>query len=188
MNHKERDIFERLKNGAVVSPDDPQAYRLREASYATKALLVKMNHSSDPEEIRQILGEITGHLIDGTTAVFTPMYINYGKNTKIGKNVFINFGCTILDLGGVIIEDHVLIAPNVSLLSEEHPLSPQERQSLVPKPVHIKRKVWLGANSTILPGVTVGENSVVAAGAVVTKDVPANVVVAGIPAKIIREL
>lgn len=182
------DIFERLRNGETVSANDPQGYKLREASYATKKLLVQMNNSSDPAEIRDLLSQITTAEIDESTAVFTPLYINYGKNTKIGKNVFINFDCTFLDLGGITIEDNVLIAPKVSLLSEEHPLSPESRQSLAVGHVHIKKNAWIGANATILPGVTVGENAIVAAGAVVSNDVPDNTVVGGIPAKVIKQI
>ena len=121
-------------------------------------------------------------------ACITPLYINYGKNTKIGKNVFINFDCVFLDLGGIIIDDNVLIAPKVSLLSEGHTLSPFERQSLIPGQIHIRKNAWIGAGANILPGVTVGENSVVAAGAVVSKDVPANTIVGGVPAKIIKTI
>ena len=128
-----------------------------------------MNNATDPKEIRDLLSQITASEIDESVAVFTPLYINYGKHTKIGKNVFINFDCTFLDLGGITIEDGVLIAPKVSLLSEGHPLSPDERHSLVPKPIHIKKNAWIGANATILHGVTIGENSVVAAGSVVSK-------------------
>ncbi|NJL77182.1 MAG: sugar O-acetyltransferase [Saprospiraceae bacterium] len=182
------DIFERLRNGETISSNDAQAYKMREASFATKALLLKMNNSSNPNEIRALLSQITATEIDETVTVFTPLYINYGKHTKIGKNVFINFDCVFLDLGGITIEDNVLIAPKVSLLTESHPLNPTERQSLIPKPIHIKKNAWIGANATILQGVTVGENAVVSAGSVVTKDVPDNVVVGGIPAKIIKEI
>jgi len=184
----DRDIFERLRNGETIAPDDPQAYKMWEASYATKKLLVQMNNSADPAEIRTLLSRITNSEIDESVAVFTPLYINYGKNTKIGKNVFINFDCTFLDLCGITIEDNVLIAPKVSLLSEGHPISPENRQSLVSGPIHIKKNAWIGANATILPGVTIGENSVVAAGAVVSKDVPANTVVGGVPAKVIKSI
>jgi acetyltransferase-like isoleucine patch superfamily enzyme len=184
----DRDIFERLRSGETIPSKDPQSYKMREACYVTKQLLVQMNNSSDPAEIRSLLSRITATEIDESTAVFTPLYINYGKHTKIGKNVFINFDCTFLDLGGITIEDNVLIAPKVSLLSEGHPLSPENRQSLVPGPIHIKKNAWIGANATILPGVTVGENAVVASGAVVNKDVPDNTVVGGVPAKVIRQL
>nr|WP_322625341.1 sugar O-acetyltransferase [uncultured Flavobacterium sp.] len=182
------DIFERLYKGDTVSADDGQMDLLREASYATKKLVLKMNRSSDPAEIRNLLSRITDTEIHESTAVFTPLLINYGKHTKIGKNVFINFDCIFLDLGGITIENNVQIAPRVSLLSEGHPLSPQDRHALVPGQITIKKNAWIGAAATILPGVTIGENAIVAAGAVVTKDVPDNTVVAGIPAKIIKTI
>lgn len=182
------DIFERLRNGETVLANDPQNYRLREESYATKKLLIQMNNATQPAEIRKLLGSIVGSPVDESTDVFTPLYINYGRNIRIGKNVFINFDCVFLDLGGITIEDGVLIAPKVSLLSEGHPIAVDHRHSLTVGHIHIKRKAWIGANATILPGVTIGENSVVASGAVVSKDVPDNVIVGGIPAKVIKHL
>lgn len=182
------DIFERLRNGETILPTDPEAYKMREASYNTKKLLVQMNSTAEPNEVRSLLSQITGTEIDESVAVFTPLYLNYGKNIKIGKNVFINFDCVFLDLGGITIEDNVLIAPKVSLLSEGHPLEPENRHALVPKPIHIKKNAWIGAGATILQGVTIGENAVVASGAVVSKDVPDNVIVGGIPAKIIKTI
>jgi acetyltransferase-like isoleucine patch superfamily enzyme len=187
-NQHSKDIFERLRNGETIPSNDPEAFKLREASFATKKLLVQMNNSSDPTEIRGLLSQITGSEIDESVAVFTPLYINYGKHTIIGKNVFINFDCVFIDLGGITIEDGVLLAPKVSLLSEGHPVSPEERQSLVPGHIHIRKNAWIGAGATILAGVTIGENAVVAAGAVVSKDVPANTVVGGVPARIIKPL
>ncbi|MCD8165827.1 MAG: sugar O-acetyltransferase [Bacteroides sp.] len=133
------DIFRRLRNGEIISADDPQGYTMREASYNTKKLLICMNNSSDPAEIRNLLSRITDSVIDDSVAVFTPLYINYGKHTRIGKNVFINFNCTLLDLGGITIEDDVLIGPNVSILSEGHPIPPEARHNLIPKPIHIKK-------------------------------------------------
>jgi acetyltransferase-like isoleucine patch superfamily enzyme len=188
MAQKVADIFERLRNGGAIPASDPQAFKMREASYATKELLIRMNNSSNPAEIRDLLGQITGSEIDKSTDIFTPLYINYGKHTKIGKNVFINFDCTFLDLGGIIIEDNVLIAPKVSLLSEGHPVSSADRHSLTVGHIHIKKNAWIGVGAIILLGVTVGENAVVAAGAVVSKDVPDNTIVVGIPAKIIRKI
>lgn len=182
------DIFEQLRKGEAIASNNPEAYKLREAFFATKTLLVRMNNSGDPAEVRDLLSQITGSIIDESVDVFTPLYINYGKNTKIGKNVFINFDCVFLDLGGITIEDNVLIAPKVSLLSEGHPLSPNERQSLVPGHIYIRKNAWIGAGATVLPGVTIGENAVVAAGAVVSKDVPANTVVGGIPARHINNI
>ncbi|MWB92824.1 sugar O-acetyltransferase [Flavobacterium sp. GA093] len=181
-------IFERLKNGEVISPTDQDAYKMREASFATKKWLVEMNNSSDPDEIRHFLSQITNSEIDQSVTVFTPLYINYGKNTSIGKNVFINFDCVFLDLGGITIEDNVLIAPKVSLLTEGHPTAIKDRHSLIPKPIHIKKNAWIGANATILPGVTIGENAIVAAGAVVSKDVSDHTIVGGIPAKVLKTI
>ena len=186
MKENIKDIFTRLRDGETIPSGDPEAYKMRDASYATKALLIEMNNASDPATVRRLLSQITGSEIDDSVAIFTPLYINYGKHTKIGKNVFINFDCIFLDLGGITIEDNVLIAPKVSLLSEGHPIPPADRQSLVPGHIHIKKGAWIGANATILPGVTIGENAVVAAGAVVSKDVRDNTIVGGIPAKIIK--
>lgn len=188
MNNSTMDLFERLRNGETITAGDPQAYRMREVSYATIKLLNQMNSSGDPVEIRNFLEQITGSEIDESTTVFTPLYINYGKDIKIGKNVFINFDCTFLGLGGITIEDNVMLAPKVSLLSEGHPVSPENRHSLMVGRILIKKNACIGANVTILPGVTIGENSIVAAGAVVSKDVPDNTIVGGIPAKIIKTI
>jgi len=182
------DIFARLRSGETVPFDDPDYHKLRDVSFATRKLLVQLNQSTDAEEMRALLGQITGTEIDESSAVFPPFHVNYGRHTKIGKNVFINFDCVFLDFGGITIDDGVFIAPKVSLLTEGHPLSPESRHSLTVGPIHIKTNAWIGASATILQGVTIGENAVVAAGAVVSKDVPDNAVVGGIPAKIVKTL
>ncbi len=183
-----KSIFDRLRLGETISANDPEGYQMRDASFATKKLLIQMNNTSNPVEIRNYLSKITGNEVDESVDVFTPLYINYGRHTKIGKNVFINFGCTFLDLGGITIEDNVLIAPNVSLLSEGHPVSPSERHSLMVGHIHIKKNAWIGAGAIILQGVTIGENSIVAAGAVVATNVPDNAIVGGTPAKVIKKI
>ncbi|MES2646997.1 MAG: DapH/DapD/GlmU-related protein [Bacteroidota bacterium] len=187
-NQHSKDLFEQIRNNETIKSGNPEAYKMLEASFATKKLLVQLNNAADPAETRDLLSQITGSEIHDSVVVFTPLYINYGKNIIIGKNVFINFDCVFLDLGGITIEDNVLIAPKVSLLSEGHPVSPEDRHSLVPGHIHIKKNAWIGAGATILPGVTIGENAVVAAGAVVSKDVPANTVVGGIPARHIKNI
>lgn len=183
----QKDIFERLLAGEIILPTDPQISRLKEAAFVVKELLNQMNNSSNPEEISEILSRILNKEIQDVT-VFTPIYINYGKHINIGKNVFINFDCTFLALGGITVEDDVLIGPKVSLITENHPLNPQERKGLIGKPIHIKKNAWIGANATILPGVTIGKSAVIAAGAVVSKDVPDNTIVGGIPAKFIKAI
>ncbi|MFB3387084.1 DapH/DapD/GlmU-related protein [Flavobacterium sp. LAR06] len=183
----QKDIFERLLIGETIFPNDSQIGRLRAEAFAVKALLNQMNNAVNPEEITQILSRILDKELQDVT-VFTPLYINCGKHITIGKNVFINFDCTFLALGGITIEDDVLIGPKVSLITENHPLNPEERKGLTGKPILIKKNAWIGANATILPGVTIGENAVVAAGAVVSKDVPDNTIVGGIPAKFIKNV
>ena len=188
MEEQHTDIFQRLLNGEAVPFNDPDYFRISNACNETRKLLVQLNASSDPEEIRNLICRITGLEVDATTMVFPPFQINYGRNTKIGNGVFINFDCTFLDLGGITIDDNVMLAPKVSLLSEGHPVAVNDRQTLTTGSIHIKRNAWIGANATILQGVTIGENAVVAAGAVVFKDVPANTVVGGVPARHIKNL
>lgn len=182
------DIFNRLKNREAIPFSDKDYSEIGKACLETKKLVSKLNNSAEPAEITKILSDITGTKVDETVRMFTPFHINYGKNTKIGKNVFINFDCIFLDLGGIEIGDNVMLAPGVKLLSEGHPTEPSERQNLIAGKIHIKKNVWIGAGATILQGVSIGENSIVAAGAVVSKNVPDNVIVGGIPAKIIKKL
>ncbi|WP_435354675.1 sugar O-acetyltransferase [Emticicia sp. SJ17W-69] len=183
-----KDIFERMQIGEIISFDDPEYSKIMEAVSLTKKFVVELNNATEDEKIRELLSKIIGAEIDKTTTVFTPFHTNFGRYIKFGKNIFINHDCTFLDLGSITIEDDVMIAPKVSLITESHPTAPSERKALLLKPILIKRNAWIGASATILPGVTIGENSVVAAGSVVTKDVPDNTVVAGIPAKIIKNL
>lgn len=138
-------------------------------------------------EIRHVLNDVTGQKIDDSVEIRLPIRSDYGANLKIGKQVFINSGAMFTDLGGIELEDKVLVGPNVTIISVNHSLDPEKRHGVELKAVLIKENAWLGANATILPGVTVGENAVVAAGAVVSKDVPANTVVAGVPAKVIKK-
>lgn len=177
-----------MLSGEAIPFNDPHYHLIREACDETRKLLIRLNNEANAGEIRKLLSSITAAEIDKSTTLFPPLYINYGKNTRIGKNVFINFDCTFLDLGGITIEDNVMIAPKVCLSSEGHPVSAKDRQKLTTGKIVIKKNAWIGANSTILPGVTIGINSIVAAGAVVNKDVPDNTVVAGIPSKIIQTI
>ncbi|SDM31871.1 Acetyltransferase (isoleucine patch superfamily) [Catalinimonas alkaloidigena] len=182
------DIFERLQAGVPIPMDDPQYTRIGEAVARTMALSAALNASTNVEQIRKRLSELIGTPVDDSTTLFVPFHTNFGRFIQLGRNVFINHGCSFLDLGGITIEDEVMIGPRVNLTSENHPVDPTNRKVLVPQRVVIKRNVWIGAGATILPGVTVGENAVVAAGAVVTKDVPANTVVGGVPARVLKHL
>jgi acetyltransferase-like isoleucine patch superfamily enzyme len=173
-------IFDRLRAGETVPFNDPNYSQIFEAASRTANLLAELKISADNERVRELWNEISGSQMGSNSTILVPFYINIGQFTHIGKNVFINHACSFLDIGGITIEDDVLIGPKVNLITEGHPLNPSERKALTVKPIVIKRNAWIG--------VTVGENSVVAAGAVVTKDVPANTVVAGVPAKVIKTI
>ncbi|GGD50611.1 sugar O-acetyltransferase [Muriicola marianensis] len=188
MDTKNTDIFSLMLAGGIIPKEHPGWPKAWKQVNRAIELSSALNTSTSVDEIRDRLSELIGQKIDGTTRVFIPFYTNFGKHIRIGEHVFINHACTFLDLGGITVEDNVQIGPKVNLITENHPLDPEDRKSLDLGGILIKRNAWLGAACTILPGVTVGENSVVAAGAVVTKDVPDNTVVAGIPAKVVRNL
>ena len=139
-----------------------------------------------PEEIREIMGRLTGKKIDDSFRLFPPFYTDFGKNITIGKDVFINSGCHFQYQGSITIGDGSLIGHNVVLVTINHDLNPKENRKNHYAPIKIGSHVWIGSNATVLPGVTVGDWAVIAAGAVVTKDVPARTVVGGVPAKILK--
>lgn len=141
-----------------------------------------------PEEIRQIMGRLTGREVGEDFSLFPPFYTDFGKNIAIGRNVFINSGCHFQDQGGIAIGDGALIGHNVVLATVNHALEPEKRRRNRYAPIRIGENVWIGSNATILPGVTLGDWAVVAAGAVVTKDVPPMTVVGGVPARVFRTI
>ncbi|MCW3103864.1 MAG: acetyltransferase [Bacteroidetes bacterium] len=177
-----------MRSGELIDLAEPRYQRIREIVAATLRLSVSLNASTDVDQVRERLSEITGVEIDESTTIFAPFHTNFGRFIQLGKNVFINHACSFLDMGGITIEDNVLIGPKVNLITENHSLEPSKRRYLSCKPIVIKQNAWIGASATILPGVTIGENAVVAAGAVVSKDVPANAVVGGVPAKLIKKI
>ncbi len=143
----------------------------------------------DMDQIRDVFSELIGQTLDEGFSLIPPFYTTGGENIRLGRNVFINQNCTMYDLGGIDIADDVMIGPNVSLITSGHPLEPSRRRAgVTAAPIALGRNVWLGANVTIIGGVTVGENAVVAAGSVVTKDVPADTLVGGAPARVIRSI
>ncbi len=156
-----------------------------------EALRISMelnNRYHTPEEIREIMSRLTGQQIDHSFRLFPPFYTDFGKNTHIGKDVFINSGCHFQDQGGIEIGDGTMLGHNVVLATINHDLSPMQNRKNHYAPVKIGAHVWIGSNATILPGVSIGEWSVVAAGAVVTKDVLPFTVVGGVPAQIIKKM
>lgn len=139
-----------------------------------------------PQELREIMGRLTGKRVDRSFRMFPPFYTDFGKNITIGKDVFINSGCHFQDQGGIEIGDGALIGHNVVLATINHDLNPKENRKNHYAPIKIGAHVWIGSNATILQGVTIGDWAVVAAGAVVTQDVPAMTVVGGVPAKVLK--
>lgn len=137
-------------------------------------------------EMCQLFSELTGRQVDEKFCLFPPFSTDYGLNIKLGKNVFINSGCCFQDQGGIEIGDDVLIGQQVVIATLNHDFAPQDRANMYHSPVKIGNRVWIGAHATICPGVSIGDNSIVAAGAVVTKNVEENCVVAGVPARIIK--
>lgn len=160
-----------------------------EETLRTRRLVAEMNTGwHDESEVREYLRKITLKEIDDTVRVFPPLNINYGPGVTLGRDCFLNFGCTLLALGGITIEDDVFIGPHCVLATEYHPEDPATRHSLLTKPIVVKRNAWLGAGVTVLAGVTIGENAIVAAGSVVTKDVPDNCVAVGTPARVVKQI
>lgn len=140
------------------------------------------------EEIRALLGELFGRPVPDTLRVFPPFYSDFGKNIHVGEHVFINACCHFQDHGGVTLGDGCQIGHNVVFATLNHGLEPADRGTTYPAPIVLGRNVWVGSNATILQGVTIGDNAVVAAGAVVSRDVPANTIVGGVPARIIKRI
>ncbi|MBP6181262.1 sugar O-acetyltransferase [Flavobacterium sp.] len=182
------DIFERMLAGGIIPNDDPEIGNAWEIVFQTIELSALLNSSKNIHQIREVLSKIIGKQISENTTIFAPFYTNFGRHIQLGENVFINHGCSFLDMGGITIENDVMIGPKVNLITENHPVDPQKRKNLDLKSIVIKKNVWIGAGAIILPGVTIGENSIVAAGAVVNRDVPSNVIVGGVPAKMIKSI
>lgn len=184
----EESIFTAMRKGGIIRRDDPRMPQAWEWVFRAQRLSPALNNAKSIEEMRARLGELIGQEIDPSTTVFVPFFTNFGRHITLGKNIFINHACTFLDLGGITIEDNVQIGPKVNLITENHPVDPTRRKDLDLGAVVIRRNVWIGAGATILPGVTIGEDSIVAAGAVVNRDVPPRTIVGGIPARIIRTI
>ncbi|MGC2782967.1 MAG: DapH/DapD/GlmU-related protein [Roseiarcus sp.] len=155
------------------------------------AITAKLNRLTfdDADEIRALFSQLIGQKVDDSFLLIPPFYTAGGDETRVGRNVFVNQNCTFYDLGGLDIADDVMIGPNVCIITAGHPLEPSHRRAAtIGKPIVIEKNVWIAAGAIIIGGVTVGENSVVAAGSVVTKNVPAKSLVGGNPARVIRSI
>lgn len=178
-----------LRQGIVAKSGTELHQCMHELAESAMRLTAQLNGSyHEPAERRRLFFEIIGKPADDSFMLFPPFYTDCGKNIFVGKNVFINCCCHFQDQGGIYIGDGALIGSHVVLATVNHGLMLSERSDNFPAPIHIGKNVWIGSHSTILPGVAIGDHSVVAAGAAVTKNVPANVIVGGVPARIIKAL
>jgi maltose O-acetyltransferase len=170
---------------------DPLDTELSTDRVSTRLLLKQLNDSrEDQSELRnELLNKLISSLGENVW-IQPPFYCDYGYNIKLGDKVFFNFNCVVLDVAQVTIGDRTLIGPNVQIYTATHPLDHQQRASGLEfaKPISIGKDVWIGGSAIICPGVTIGDRSVIGAGSVITKDIPANVLAAGNPCKVIRPL
>lgn len=158
-------------------------------SMEAQKIIAELNYNfHDLDERRELFSKLINQELDDEFRVFTPFFTDFGKNIHLGKNVFINAGCKFQDQGGIYIGDDVLIGHNVVMATLNHDENPQNRANLIAAPIKIGNKVWIGSNATILPGVAIGDGAIIAAGAVVTKDVEEKSIVGGVPAKFIRKV
>ncbi|WP_423182919.1 sugar O-acetyltransferase [Arthrobacter sp. NyZ413] len=179
---------ERMLAGDLYISDDPES-----AKESQRAVVLQSKYAAayveDPDGARPILEELLGSLGD-EAHIKPPLYVDYGTYITVGARTFINYNLTALDVAPITIGEDCQIGPNVQLLTPTHPVEPQPRRDRLEaaEPITIGDNVWLGGGAIVLPGVSIGDNSVIGAGAVVAKDIPANSLAVGNPARVIREI
>lgn len=182
-----RDFLDHVNRGALIEGGSEEHRFMHGAAQEALRTVAEINTGyRTPEEVRALLTRLTGRTVDESVVLFPPFYCEFGKNLTLGKDVFINSGCRFQDTGGIVIGRGTLIGHGTTLTTLNHGVDPARRADMSPAPVTIGKKVWLGAAVTVVPGVSIGDGAIVGAGAVVTKDVPANAIVAGVPARLIR--
>ena len=185
-----KDIFAKDLSGETVSPDEPGYDALIDNIFTTMETARQLSEVSlrDQKRIHELMQDILGKPLPHSTTVLPPLYIDYGIPVTIGENCFIQQCCTFFGRGGITIGDGVFIGPKVNLITINHDPDPDNRSATYGRPITIGDKVWIGINSTILPGVTIGYGAIVGAQSVVTRDVPPMTVVAGNPARVIKKI
>ncbi len=180
-------VFEKLKNGEPVDMHSEEYHPAVEELHRADKALFHLNHAEpQSEEWKNALSELFEGNIPEGLGIFTPAQIDFPKQITFGKRVFINHSFTAMSIGGIEFGDYVQVGPHVTIVTDNHDFN--DRYVLKCRKVVIGNNVWIGAGASIMPGVHIGDNAVIAGGAVVTKDVPANTVVGGNPAKVIRQL
>lgn len=183
------ELLKIFNEGTALEMDEDAALACNYFSQEAQKITCELNYKyHDFDEIRELFSQLTGEKVSDDFRLFPPFTTDFGKNIHLGKNVFINSGCRFQDQGGIYIGNNVLIGHNVVLATLNHDENPKKRGNLIPSPIKIGNDAWIGSNVTITPGVTVGDGAIVGAGAVVTKDVGRNTVVAGVPARYIRDV
>ncbi len=180
------DFKEFVKTGQALDSEEIHTFMDKMSNEARRITFLLNTAYRTPDEVRELLSELLGYKVPSSLRVFLPFYTDYGKNINIGEGVFINACCHFQDHGGVTIGDGCQIGHNVVFATLNHELEPERRKTTRPAPIVLGKNVWVGSNATILQGVTIGDNAVIAAGAVVTKDVAPNTVVGGVPAKLMK--
>ncbi|MET4059431.1 acetyltransferase-like isoleucine patch superfamily enzyme [Arthrobacter sp. UYP6] len=183
------ELLAALNAGQAITAGSPLHEAMHHASQSAMRVTGELNTGyHEPAQVRELLARLIGKPVDETVTLFPPFSADFGRNITLGKRIFINAGCRFQDQGGISIGDDCLIGHNAVLATLNHDLSPSRRADMHPAPITLGRNVWLGSNVTVLPGISIGDDSVVAAGAVVTRDVPAGSVVVGSPARVIRSV
>ena len=182
-------LLDHFNRGLPVAADTPYHDVLVAASNEAMRITAEMNNAYHTrQELNALLSRLTGRDVDPSVMLFPPFYTDFGKNLHLGKGIFINACCCFQDQGGISIGDGALIGHRVVLATLNHGFPAHERGHIYPAPIRIGKRVWIGSGATILPGVTIGDNAIVAAGAVVTAVVPANVLVGGVPARVLKPI
>ena len=184
-----KEFLARMDTGEEIEAGSACHLLMHALSQEALRITAEMNNAyHTPEELLALMRELTGQPDFPPFGLFPPFYTDCGKHIHFGQNVFVNSGCRFQDQGGIWIGDNALIGHNAVLATLNHDPDPEKRANLIPARIVIGKNVWLGANVTVLPGVTIGDGAIVAAGAVVAKDVPANTVVGGVPARVIKTI
>lgn len=182
-------LLQLLNAGDPLAPDTPEGIRMNEIASRAREICALINkESSDAAQIAALFSELIGEPVPDGFRLFPPFTADFGRNIHLDENVFINSGCRFQDQGGIWIGRGALIGHNVIITTLNHDFDPGNRQTMHPKPVVLGENVWIGAGAVVVPGITVGDGAVIGAGSVVTRDVEANTIVAGSPARFIRRV